>query len=77
MKIIKVKCGDAKEVLLKTLKKRDFFTLKPIEEPKESQVWVLDEYDRSEKKYFAHKFSDVNHSKLFKPTQKVFVDFYF
>ena len=36
---------------LKELKQGDWFTLKPIEAPKESQVYIRGEYDRTEKKY--------------------------
>lgn len=35
---------------LKDIKKGEYFTLKPIAEPKESQVYIKEEYDRSEKK---------------------------
>ena len=42
------------------LKKGDFFTLRPIEEPKESQVWIRGEYDRSEKRYECQRFDDIN-----------------
>ena len=55
-----------------------YFTLKHCEDnPKESIVWVLDEYDRSEKKYYCYKFSDVNHGKYIKGDQLVFVGFTF
>ena len=36
---------------IKDLKKGAFFTKKPVDNPKESQVWIRGEYDRSEKKY--------------------------
>lgn len=32
---------------IKQLKRDQFFTLNPVEEPKESQVWVRGDYDRS------------------------------
>ena len=44
--------------LLKDLKKGEFFTKKPIEEPKETQVFIRGEYDKSEKKYEITRFSD-------------------
>lgn len=62
---------------VKELKKGDYFTLKPIEEPKESQVYVRGEYDRSEKKYSCYKFSDVNAERFYKGDKEVFVDFIF
>ena len=46
-------------VKLKTLKKGDYFTRKPIAEPKESQVFIKDDYDRETKKFLAIKFSDA------------------
>ena len=60
--------------------KEQYFTLKPIpvdEEAKESVVWVVDEYDRSEKAYWCYKFSDVNHGRFFKGNKQVFVGFTF
>lgn len=62
---------------IRELKKGDFFTLRPVDEPKESQVYVRDDYDRSEKKYGAYKFSDVNSFRSFKPTTQVYTGFTF
>lgn len=64
-------------VKLSSLKKGVYFTLKPIEEPKESQVFVRDDYDRSERKYTAYKFSDVCAFRSFKGDKLVYIDFYF
>ena len=44
--------------LLKDVKKGEFFTKKPIEEPKETQVFIRGDYERSEKKYEVSRFSD-------------------
>lgn len=66
-----------KAVKLSTLKKGDFFTLKPIEEPSINQVYVRDDYDRSLKKYDSHKFTNVSSSYFFKGDKLVYVDFYF
>lgn len=49
-----------KTMKIKELKKGDFFTKKPLEYPKDSQVWIRGEYDRSAKKYECHRFDDVN-----------------
>lgn len=46
-------------IKLKDLKPGEFFTLKPIEEPKESQVYIRAEYDRTERKYWAQKDEDM------------------
>lgn len=62
---------------IKEIKKGDYFTLKPIEEPKESQVYVRGEYDRSEKKYSCYKFSDTNAERFFAGTKEVYTDFIF
>ena len=64
-------------MLLKELKKGDWFTLKPISEPKESQVYIRGDYDRSDKKYSCCKWSDVNYERFLKGTTKVYTDFIF
>lgn len=50
-----------KRVEIRALKPGDFFTLKPILQPSERQVWVMDGYDRVTKIYEAHYFDDVKH----------------
>ena len=55
----------------------DYFTLKPIDEPKESQVFARGDYNRSAKKYEAFRFSDVCDTRLLKPTTEVYTDFTF
>lgn len=67
----------AAAMTIKELKKGDFFTLKPITEPKESQVYIRGEYDRSEKKYSCGKFSDMCYERFFKGDKEVFTDFTF
>lgn len=62
---------------LKDLKQGEYFTLKPIAFPSESQVYVRDEYDRSEKKYWIYKWSDVNAGRFMKGEKEVFTDFTF
>ena len=62
---------------IKDLKKDEFFTLKPIEYPKESQVWVFDGYDRSDRTYCAIKFSDIGDSRCFKGEKEVYTGFTF
>ena len=64
-------------VMVKELKQGDWFTLKPIEEPKESQVYIRREYDRSERKYFGEKFSDMSYGRYFKGDRVVYTDFIF
>lgn len=62
---------------LKDLKKGEWFTLKPIPEPKASQVYIREEYDRSTKKYVCGKFSDISASRLLKPDTVVYTEFIF
>ena len=64
-----------KKVTVKDLKKGDFFTIKEIEYPRENQVYVRGEYDRSSKTYSCYKFSDVNYERFFKGEKVVYTDF--
>lgn len=62
---------------IRELKRGDYFTLKDIAEPKESQVWVRGEYDRSTRTYSATNFSDMNRERCFKGDRQIFTDFTF
>lgn len=62
---------------LKELKKGEWFTLKPIDEPKESQVYIKGEYDRADKKYECGKWNDVYNTRWLKGDKTVYVDFIF
>lgn len=62
---------------LKDVKCGEFFTLTKIEEPKEKDVYVLGEYDRTYKEYSAYKFSDMNFEKFLKGSKEVWVGFTF
>ena len=62
---------------LKDLKIGEYFTLKPIEEPTESQVYIRGEYDRTERKYVCGKFSDISFSRLLKGDREVYTEFTF
>lgn len=64
-------------VKVKDLKKGDFFTLKPIEEPKETQVYIRGDYDRSIKKFCCDKFWDISEWCLLNGDKIVYTDFYF
>lgn len=63
--------------LLKELKKGEFFTLKEVEFPRESQVYVRGEYDRGSKTYSCYKWSDVNAERFFKGNKVVYTEFTF
>lgn len=62
---------------LNNLKRGDFFTLKPYENPNEMQVYVKGAYDRSSKEYSCYKFGDINYERFFSPFRKVYIDFTF
>ena len=65
------------EKLLKDVKKGEFFTKKPIEEPKKTQVFIRGDYDKSEKKYEISRFSDFCDTAYHKGTAKVDTGFTF
>lgn len=62
---------------LKDLKLGEYFILKDIPEPKESQVYIRGEYDRSTKRYLCGKFIDICDSRLMKGDKEVYTDFTF
>lgn len=62
---------------VKQLKNGEFFTLKPISEPKESQVYIRGDYDRTEKKYECGRCDDISYSRLIKGNTEVYTDFVF
>ena len=62
---------------IKQLKKGEFFTLKPVNEPTGFQVYIRGDYDHSEKKYVCTKFSDICYSRLFDGKRIVYTDFTF
>lgn len=69
---------DNEPVPLKSLKKGDYFTLKDIPEPKESQVWVKDEWDRSSRKFVCLKFTDyLGNGREFPGNKMVYTNFIF
>ena len=57
--------------------KGEYFTLHPVEEPKETQVYIRDEYDRSEGRYWAYKWSDVCYGRFFSGDKIVYIGFTF
>lgn len=62
---------------IRDIKPGEWFTLKPIEEPKDTQVYIREEYVRSENKYICTKWADMNSSRLFKGDKEVYTDFTF
>ena len=62
---------------LKDLKKGEYFTLKEIDTPKESQIYVKGEYDKSNKTYLCCKFDDMNTERFYKGSKIVYSGFTF
>lgn len=62
---------------LKDLKKGEYFTLKPITNPTEKQVYIKGDYDRTEKKYDCGRFHDISLNKYIKGDTIVYTDFTF
>lgn len=62
---------------VKELKKGQYFTKKAVEDPKENQVWIRGEYDRSQGKYECTRFDDICHCCYLKGSQEVFTEFTF
>ena len=62
---------------VKELKRGEYFTLKPIAYPKDSQVYIRGEYDKSMQKFECGKFSDISESRYLRGDLEIFVDFVF
>lgn len=62
---------------IKELKKGEFFTIKPIENPTEKQVYIRGDYDRSTKKYSCGRFDDICYEREFKGDKVVYTGFTF
>ena len=62
---------------IKELKKGELFTLRQVEFPKDSQVYVRGEYDKGSKTYSCYKWDDVNEERFYKGTTKVYTEFTF
>lgn len=60
---------------LGALKKGDWFTLKPIANPKDSQVYEKGDYDRSQKKCSCGRRDDISYERMLGKDTPVFVDF--
>lgn len=59
---------------VRELAKGEFFRLTPSDT---APVWVRGEYSRQAKKYSTHRFDDVNHERLLRGDQLVWVGFTF
>ena len=64
-------------VKIKDLKKGEYFTRKPVMYPKDCQVFIRDDYERSSKKYYCLRFSDINDCLMLKGETIVYTGFTF
>ena len=62
---------------VRELKHGEWFTLKPIDEPKESQVFIRCDYDRSSRKFWGQRWSDFCDGRYFSGDRIVYVGFTF
>ena len=66
-----------KKTTLKQIKQGEMFTLKPLEYPKETQVYTKGEYDRTEKKFACEKWWNISECRWLKSSTVVYIDFIF
>lgn len=66
-----------KAILLKYVKKGAYFTIRPIEEPTEKQVYIREDFCRDIKRYECSKYADVCSCSYWKGDKIVYVDFIF
>lgn len=64
-------------MIIKELKKGDYFTLKPITEPLANQVWIRGDYDKESKTYSCINFDDTSYERFIKGSRTVYTDFTF
>jgi hypothetical protein len=62
---------------IKDLKKGDFFTIRKILYPSESQVYIKGQYVREIKKYSCTNFNDTNKELFLDGNKNVYIDFIF
>ena len=74
--------GNEKTTIREAWKNREFkneawVIFKDIEEPKGNQVWIIKEYDRSEREYYLINWDDTSREKWVKGDKVCFTGFYF
>lgn len=62
---------------IKELKRGEFFTRKPIDLPKENQVYIKGDYDRGTRSYTCTRFDDVCRSINLPGDKEIYTDFVF
>lgn len=58
-------------------KTKSWVTFKDIEEPKESQVWIIDSYDPMYREYILINWADSSKEKYCKGDKVCYNEFYF
>lgn len=66
---------DYKAVPLRSLKKGEWFTIKPIAYPKDNQVYIKDDYDRESRKFLCGRCDDISYGKLISGDKLVYTNF--
>lgn len=64
-------------MILKELKKGEYFTRKNIPYPTDNQVYIRGDYDRTSKKYSCLHFNDINREIFLKGDTIIYTDFTF
>lgn len=54
-----------------------YVTFKDIEEPKPTQVWIIDSYDKAEREYLLYNWDNTSKYKYCKGDKVCFTEFYF
>lgn len=62
-------------VPLRSLKKGDWFTLKPIAYPSDNQVYIKDDYDRESRKFACGRCDDISYVRYINGDKLVYTDF--
>ena len=62
---------------IRELKRGEFFTLKPVEYPRENQVYIRGDFCRSDRRFECVKWSDVNFCRFFSGRSAVYTGFTF
>ena len=74
--------GNEKTTIREAWKNREFkneawVIFKDVAEPKENQVWIIKEYDRSEREYYLINWGDTSREKWCNGDKVCFTGFYF
>lgn len=62
---------------IRELKKGEYFTRKPIDNPKDSQVYIKGDFDRSTRSYICIRFDDISRSISLPGDKQIYTDFVF